>query len=462
MAPDSTRIAERPTLLEWALRPFSKVRAGEGLVAALLLACVFLILTSYYLMKTAREGMILSGSLFGLRAEEIKSYAGGGMALLLLALLPAYDALANRARRIRLINVSYAVVIGCLVAFFVLAQAGVSIGLAFFVWIGIINMFLVAQFWSYANDLYTEEQGKRLFALIAIGGSLGAIVGPELARLATTYALLPFAAVLLVGCIVLFNIVEAVHARDPSQASVAREPIDGAGGFALLLRDRYLLLIAALVLVGELVKTTGEFVLSSAATQHAAIVIPATAHADLAGTARALAISADRREVIKAFYSSFFFWVNLGGFAIQAFVVSRVMHKFGVRVALYVMPLVVLGAYSAIAFVGGVALIRIAKTAENATEYSMQNTVRQTLFLPTERAVKYKAKAAIDTFVVRAGDTLSALVVWAGIHLLGLSPRGLAVSNIALVIAWLAIAAGIARRHRLVSRDSEVAARKAA
>jgi len=457
MAPDATRIAERPTALEWIFRPFSRVRRGEGLVAALLLACVFLILTSYYLMKTAREGMILTGSIFGLRGEELKSYAGGGMALLLVAILPAYDALANRARRIRLINVSYAVVIGCLVAFFALAELGVPIGLAFFVWIGIINMFLVAQFWSYANDLYSEEQGKRLFALIAIGGSLGAIVGPELARLGTTYALLPFAAVLLVGCLALFNLVERIHAREPAQAKVAREPIDGAGGFALIVRDRYLLLIAALVLVGELVKTTGEFVLSSAATHHAALLVPASAHAELTGAARKLAIAADRREVIKAFYGSFFFWVNLAGFAIQAFAVSRVLRKLGVRVALFIMPLIVLGAYSAIAIVGGVALIRAAKVAENATEYSMQNTVRQTLFLPTPRAVKYKAKAAIDTFVVRAGDTLSALVVWVGLHQLGLGPRGLAVSNIVLVAVWLAIAFGIARRYRALSPEPAAA-----
>ena len=83
----------------------------------------------------------------------------------------------------------------------------------------------------------------------------------------------------------------------------------------------------------------------------------------------------------------------------------------------------------------------------------MQNTVRQTLFLPTDRAVKYKAKAAIDTFVVRAGDTLSALVVWVGIHLLGLSARGLAATNIALVAVWLVIAYSIARRYRTISRN---------
>ncbi|HEY3803991.1 MAG TPA: hypothetical protein VGL61_15350 [Kofleriaceae bacterium] len=446
-----TRIAERPTFLDWALRPFSKVAPGEGLVAALLLTCVFLILTSYYLLKTAREGMILSGSLFGLRGEELKSYAGGAMAVLLLAIIPAYDAIATRARRIRLINISYALVIACLIAFFILAESGVSIGLAFFIWIGIVNLFLVAQFWSYANDLYTEEQGKRLFAIIAIGGSVGAIVGPELARLASTYMLLPCSAALFVLALVLFNLIEKVHRRAPDAARVADEPIDGEGGFSLLKHDRYILLIAALVLVAELVKTTGEFVLSSAATHHAAQLIPATAHADLAGAARAAAIRDDRREVIKQFYSSFFFWVNVVGFAIQAFAVSRIIEKLGVRRSLFVMPIVVGGAYVAIAAVGGVALIRAAKVAENGTEYSLQNTVRQALFLPTTRAVKYKAKAAIDTFVVRAGDTLSAGVVWFGIHVARSDARGIAASNVGFVVVWILLATGIARWHRRLS-----------
>ena len=451
MSPSPTRIAERPRLIDVALRPFSKVEPGEGTVAALLLTCVFLILTSYYLLKTAREGMILSGSVFGLRGEELKSYAGGAMAVLLFAVLPAYDALANRVRRMRLINISYALVIACLVGFFVLAKSGVAIGLPFFVWIGIVNLFLIAQFWSYANDLYTEEQGKRLFAIIAIGGSVGAIAGPQLARLASSYPLLLWSAALFALALVLFNVIEKVHRTAPGATRIADAPIDGKGGFALLAHDRYILLIAALVLVAELVKTTGEFVLSSAATHHAAQLIPSSAYADLAGAARTAAIQAGRREVIKEFYGNFFFWVNLASFGIQAFAVSRIIDKLGVRRSLFVMPILVGGAYVAIAAIGGVALIRSAKVVENSTDYSLQNTVRQTLFLPTSRAVKYKAKAAIDTFVVRAGDTLSAGVVWCGIHLAGFDARGIAATNIAFVAVWIALAAGITRQHRRLS-----------
>ncbi len=452
-------LALRPTLLERILRPFSKVEPGEGPQAVLLLGCVFLILTSYYMMKTAREGLILTTSVFGLRGEELKSYAGGAMALLLIGIVPAYGALARRVRRIWLINVSYAIVIACLLGFFALGTAGVPIGLAFFIWIGLVNMFLIAQFWSYATDLYTEEQGKRLFAIIALGGSIGAIVGPKLTTFSSTYTLMPLAAVILVACIAMFNLIEHVHVRAAAPGDkTAEEKIEGKGAFALVLQNRYLLLMAALVFVSEFVKTNGEFILSSAAAEHAAQLIPATAHPDLVGAVHDAAITADRREVIKVFYGDFFFWVNLVGFLIQAFLVSRVIQKLGVRRALFIMPIIALGTYGAIGLIGGLALVRAAKTAENATEYSMQNTVRQTLFLPTDRATKYKAKAAIDTFIVRFGDSLSALLVWVFVHELGMRIGGLAIVNVGLVAVWLVIAVGIAREHKKLSPDAPVPA----
>ena len=452
--PESVTIAEHPTALEWLLRPLSRVRPGEGLQAVMLLACVFLLLTSYYMMKTAREGMILQGGAFGLDGAEVKSYSAAGMALLLIGVVRAYSALANRVRRLRLINVSYAVVVACLLMFFALAHAGVAIGLPFFVWIGIANVLLIAQFWSYANDLYSEEQGTRLFPIIATGGSIGAVLGPGLAARVPTNALLLLAVVPLLGGLLLFNLIERIRDRAAPADDAAHQPIDASGGgFGLVRRDRYLLLIAALVLVAELVKTNGEFVLSSVATEHAAAVVPATAHAELSGAARLAAIAGDRREIIKQFYGSFFLWVNLVSLAIQAFAVSRVIDRLGVRRAVFVMPVIALGAYAAIATIGGLALVRVAKVAENSSEYSVENTVRQTLFLPTARAKKYKAKAAIDTFVVRAADVLSAGLVWVGIHALGDGARSLAYVNVALVVLWIVTAARIAHRRRLDGLD---------
>lgn len=436
-------------LLDRILRPFAPVHRGEGLVALLLFLCVFALLCAYYVLKTAREGLILSGGMFGLAGAELKIYATGAMALVLVAVIPAYGALANRVGRMRLIDVSYGIVLACLLAFYALAQAGVSIGLVFYIWLGLVNMFLVAQFWSYANDVYTEEQGKRLFGLVAVGASAGAIIGPKLTGLADSYTLLVIAAAMLAGVLALFHAIERIHAaRSVSPIAEREVPITGAGGFELVLRDRYLLLIAAMVLVATLVNTIGEFVLSSVATDRAAELVPATAFPELTGAAREAAITAARRDYLTAFYGDFFFWVNLVGFVVQAFLVSRLIDKLGVRAALFVLPVIAFGAYGLIGLVGGVVLLRVAKIAENAANYSVQNTVRQALFLPTTRAVKYKAKAAIDTFFVRFGDTISAILVGVGLHQLELGPRDLAFANVGLVAVWLAIAVAIARRHR--------------
>jgi AAA family ATP:ADP antiporter len=433
-----------------ASRSPRNVKPDEWLLTALMLLCVFLILTAYYILKTAREGLILGGGSFGLRGDELKTYATGAMALLLIGIVPAYGVLADKQRRIRLINIFYAVVILSLAGFFALGQAGVSIGLGFFIWLGVVSVFLVAQFWSYANDLYSEEQGVRLFAIIATGGSLGAIVGPRIAVLADTFSLMWIAALILCGCVLLLNMIEhAVHVRGHDERG--RQPIGGPGGFALVLHDRYLLMIACLLLVTSVVNTTGEFVLSNIVRDRAFELVPATAHADLFGAAREAAIEGDRRELIKAFYSDFFVWVNGLSFIIQALLVSRVLRRLGVRYALFVLPVIAFGAYSLIAVIGGFALVRAAKIGENATDYSLQNTVRQTLFLPTDRAVKYKAKATIDTFFVRLGDTLSAILVGVGIHQFGFGGRALAVVNLFLIAGWVALVVGITHRHRVIS-----------
>ena len=106
--------------------------------------------------------------------------------------------------------------------------------------------------------------------------------------------------------------------------------------------------------------------------------------------------------------------VNLGAFLLQTFAVSRIFKYVGVRGALFVLPLVALGGYTAIALVPIYAIVQWTKVLENSTDYSVQNTTRQALFLPTSREAKYKAKQAIDSFFLRTGDMLSAAVVFAG------------------------------------------------
>jgi AAA family ATP:ADP antiporter len=432
------------------LSPFSNVHKGEGARAALMLLCIFLIMTSYYVMKTAREGLILTGGTFGLRGDELKTYATGAMAILLIGIVPAYDALADRHRRIHFINLTYAMLLTSLVAFFFMGEAGLPIGFAYFVWFGLVSCFMVAQFWSYASDLYNEEQGKRLFALIATGGTLGAIAGPNIAKIASTFNLMLIGACLLVCAIVLFNLIERRSPRERHR----QDPIEGGpGGFALIAGDRGLMMIACLLLLTNVVNSTGEFLLSHAVREHAIALVPDNSFPDLTGAVREAIIGAQRREIIKSFYSDFFVWVNVLSFLIQAFLVSAVIKKVGVRKALFVLPVIAFGSYAAIGLFGGLAVVRAAKTAENATDYSLQNTVWQTLFLRTDRAVKYKAKATLDSFFVRAGDALSAIVIAVGIHQLHLAPREIAFVNVGLVVVWITIAVIIAHAHRLTNHE---------
>lgn len=430
---------ENPTGLDRLLRVFAPVQRGEGLIVLLLVHAIFLILCSYYLLKTVREGLVLaSGGMFGLRGEELKLYASGAMAVLLVFIVPLYGAIASQVPRVRLIRVTYLAVLASLGLFFILGRAGVPVGVPFYLWLGIVNVFLVGQFWSYATDLCTEDQGKRLFAAIGIGGSAGAIVGPRLALLADTWTSMVLAAALIAVCLLLFAAVErAARAQRPA-AREAVTPLARDGGFDLIRRDRYLTLIAVMLVIANLVNTIGEFILSGAAIEHAA----------------GAASDAERREMIKAFYASFYSWVNGVGFVVQAFLVSRLFVVTGVRTALFVLPAIALAGYGLIGLAGGLALIRAAKIVENATDYSLQNTVRQALFLPTSREAKYKAKAAIDTFFVRAGDLLAALVVMIAVGQLGLSTPALAAINVVLALAWLGIAAALARRHRLLERAS--------
>ena len=121
--------------------------------------------------------------------------------------------------------------------------------------------------------------------------------------------------------------------------------------------------------------------------------------------------------------------------------------------ALFALPCVALGAYGVLATGASLAVTRIAKTAENATDYSIMNVARQMLWLPTTRDEKYKAKQAADTFVVRAGDVMAAALVWVGTTVLGVGPREFAFANMVLVCVWLALSYLLLREYRRRATD---------
>ena len=133
---------------------------------------------------------------------------------------------------------------------------------------------------------------------------------------------------------------------------------------------------------------------------------------------------------------------------LQLFVVSRVIKYLGLPVAICILPLVALASYVTAALIPSLAVLRWVKTAENSVDYSLMNTVRHMLFLPTTREEKFKAKQVVDTFVVRAGDIFSAGTVYLGTAVLALGVSQFAWINVALVLVWLAFAVAIGREFR--------------
>jgi AAA family ATP:ADP antiporter len=422
---------------------------------------IFLLLTSYYVLKVVREAYIL-----GEGSAELKSYMSAAMVGVLAIVVPLYGRLAARAARRRLINIVTAIFAACLLAFYALARLGIPFGVVYFVWIGIFNVMIVAQFWGFANDLYTKDQGERLFAIVGFGASMGAVLGAVIAG--WLIAPLGLDQLLLVGVVLLVlqvtvtNYVDAreqtrrEQARLSAEASLKGRPASTSeillesgefklvrptepkrqGTFSMVLTTPYLLMIGLMLMCLNWVNTTGEYILGS--------VVEDAAHAAVAaGTVAGLTVE----EYIGQFYSRFFGVVNVAGVLIQLFIVSRVIKYLGVRIAVMILPCIAFGVYNVLAFFPVLAAVRWAKTAENSTDYSLNNTVRHVLFLPCTREQKYSGKQMIDSFFVRIGDVLSAGLVFVGTTYFALDGGGFAKFNILIVAAWLVLGFFIGREY---------------
>ena len=435
-------VKAQPSWLDRALCIFGDVRAGEGVTVLLMFLNIYFLLVAYYILKTVREPLILTGG-----GAELKSYAAAVQAVVLIGYVPLYSWVASTLPRQKLILVVVIFFAACIEVFAAAHAADLPyVGFLFFVWIGIFSLSMIALFWSYANDIYRESDGKRLFPLIAIGSTAGAPIGAAAAGWmygagVSSYAMMQLAAGLLVLHLVLYGV---IHRRMTPGAAEAgkKEPLESTSGFALVFRSRYLLLIAALLVVLNIVNTTGEYVLGRSVVEHASRLA-----AEQAGF--------NKEAFIGGFYGTFFFWVNIATICIQAFLVSRIVKYLGMAGALFALPIVALGTYGLVAAGAGFALLRAVKMAENSTDYSVMNTAKQMLWLPTTREEKYKAKQAIDTFFVRAGDVLSAGLVFAGTSWLSLNVAGFGKANVLLVLLWLGLAALLLREYNKVSAARE-------
>lgn len=426
----------RPTPLTRALRLFGDIRESEVVDVLLLTFNLALLLVAYYIAKTVREPLILAEG-----GARIATYAAAAQAVALTGFLPLYSWFSSRVDRARLV-VGVGLFFALNLELFAAAiHFGLPfVGVVFFIWVGIFSLAVIAQFWSYANDVYTKQDGERLFPIIAIGATLGSPFGTKIAKWlfvggVSIDNMLHLSAAILVVQILIHRVVERrLAGRQRAQDTVSAAPLVRQNGFRLVFGSRYLALIALLLITANLVNTTGEYVLRDRV-------------ASAADAAVAAEPGLDRKAFIGTFYADFFFAVNVLAVVLQALVASRLVRRFGVAGVVLALPIVALGAYGLVAAGVGLGLLRWAKVAENATDYSLMNTAKATLWLPASREEKYVGKQTVDTFFVRAGDVLAAAVVFVGTTYFAFAARSFAIVNIVLIALWLVIAATLLRVH---------------
>jgi ATP:ADP antiporter, AAA family len=431
------------TSFERLLELITKVRPGEGRTVALFGAHIFLILFSYYLFKAAREGLLLAR----LSAADA-SYATAITATLLMFIVPLYGQVRRRLDGPRLVIGVIAFFVVCLVAFWGLDRLGVRVGFAFFVFVGIFAVMMTAQFWALAADSFNIKSGQRLFPAIMLAAQIGALSGTEFAEyfsvaVGTHNLLLVGAAMLLVTAF--FTL--PMHASVPDESRHLRhettQPVRRMfGGFEVIARSRYLVLIALMIVLINWISSTGDFI-------HRGLVKAHFAEVASAGSA-----PGSQQDLISAYFGNFQFWFVLVGLLLQTLVVGRLFRWLGVATTLLIPPLVSLFGYGLFGFLPILTTIRLARIIEAGTEYSVTNTCRQALFLPTDRTQTYEGKTAIETFFWRFGDLLQAGVVFVGTQYLSMGAANFALLNVVLAVIWTLTALAIGREYRRLAREN--------
>jgi AAA family ATP:ADP antiporter len=427
----------RLTSLDRFLNRFTRLRPGEGGSVTAFFTYALLMMVSYYILKTIREPLLLTGS-----SAEMKSYAYAVTALVLLFLIPLYGLVFRHTGKQQLTRWITGFFLINLGVFYLLGRAGVDIGFAYYVWVGIFNVLITAQFWAFAADSYNVKSGKRLFPLIMVGATLGGLVAPwvsgALFPTVGPWALLLAAMVLLaltIPCVRWARV--AVPPGSRSQGSEENEKKDGGvlGGLSLVLTDRYLFLVAVLIVLLNWVNTTGEYILAELVVRYA-------------DSAVAAGSELSKSDLIASFYGNFFFVVNLLTLLFQVFLVARIIRRIGIRGAVLVLPLIAIVGYSLVAFIPIFSIFRLVKIMENSTDYSLMNTTRHALYLPLSAAQKYEGKTTIEAFFWRFGDLAQAGMIYAGLHWFQFGTGQFAMVNVVLSFFWLVVAWQVGKEYR--------------
>jgi ATP:ADP antiporter, AAA family len=407
-----------------ALQRFANVRRDEVLPLLASAFFFFCVLSALMVIRPAREALGMRSGLDTVRWLFV------GTAIVTLAVNPVFGYLVAKFRRISFIAATYLFFAASLLAFWALLSfapeaAGEISGRVFYVWFSVFNLFSTMVFWALMADRFAFEQSKRLFPIIAVGGTLGAIFGPWLAwNIVETVGT---ANLILIACGFLGLAVlaawwvatlqpERATTTDPAAPPAVDENaiIGGSAweGFRAVFKSRYLLAICGFVMILAVMAT---FIYFTRLAMVAAV--------------------ADETDARTALFANIDMWTQIATLVLQLFVAGHLMKHIGVSVTLALLPITVLLGFIGLALVGTIAALIIFEATFRAVQRAIMRPARETLFTVVSREDKYKAKAFIDTFVYRGGDVVGA---WTEglLGRLGMALAGLATLVFPLAIVW--------------------------
>ena len=407
-------------------RLIRSVRPGEGRALGWSFAYFFCLLAGYYVLRPLRDEMGVAGGVRNLQWLFTATF------VTMLAAVPLYGALVARLPRRRFIPMVYHFFAVNIALFWLLLTFDVerlTVARVFFVWISVFNLFAVSVFWSFMADLFTSEQGKRLFAFIAAGGSAGALAGPALTVwLAVPLGptnLLVIAALLLEAAVLCVKRLESVSSESGKQLNRKIEPEALGGGWvdgiAMLLRSPYL---AGIALWVTLLSVTGTFLYF----QQANIV----------------AAASDDPAVRTRMFAGIDLAVGLLTVVVQFLATGKLIQRFGIGAAVAFLPLVFAAGFAALAAAPVLAVVVAFQALQRTANFAISNPAREVLFTVLAREEKYKAKNVIDIVVFRGADAAGGWL-FAALRTLGMELRSISLAAIPLAVCWLLLALALGR-----------------
>jgi AAA family ATP:ADP antiporter len=404
-------------------------------VRALWLSFVFffVVLAGYYVIRPIRDNI-------GANNFENLWWMFTVVLITMIAANALFSAIVSRMSRRRFIPIAYRFFIVNLVIFFFLMRMAPPgkqpwVDGCFFVWVSVFNLFATTVFWSFMTDLFTTEQGKRLFGFIAVGGSLGGILGPIITaslvhHVSTDVLLLICAAMLEVAAQTVRFFPAEFRTQDPhGESAVAEKPIGGGiwEGITHICRSPYLFGLFLFILLYTLTSTWTYF-------QQAELT----------------KVGFTDRAARTAFFAKLDFSVNTLTLFLQVFLTGRLMKFLGVTVTLLFMPVLSLFGFAAMGIAPVIAMLATFQVARRASTFAFMRPAREVLFIVLRREDKYKAKSFIDTFGYRCGDQLGA---WSykGLQELGLGLSAISFIAVPVVAGWCALGVWLGRKQRVLA-----------